>query len=185
MRPEVHTEELRNADDAYGHFFGMSAHSHFSEAIILTHQIFHRPGGHLYDDTMSFERILDLILCQASLMPEALIAIADEWSSARATHGKIKLLRNKWMAHRDLSYTETTVFVEADLTPFQLAEQIERGKRLHNILGDVLNTGEYRFDLDPSEDLRRLLVDLRSVPREGTTGFTGAFARIEATRAKP
>lgn len=55
------------------------------------------------------------------------------------------------MAHRDLSYTETTVFVEADLTPFQLAEQIERGKRLHNILGDVLNTGEYRFDLDPSE----------------------------------
>lgn len=88
LRPEVYTEELRNADDAYGHFFHMSAHSHFSEAIILTHQIFHRPGGHLYDDTMSFERILDLILCQASLMPEALIAIADEWSNARATHGR-------------------------------------------------------------------------------------------------
>lgn len=144
----------------YSLFFDLSRDAHLGQAIVLTYQLFHEPQSRKHaDTTLSVHRVRDVVFDQLS--SEARAAIDSEIEAAQDTHEKIHTLRNKFLAHRDLNFTDDA-FENAGLTPADLQAQIEVGKRIHNIIGDVdnLNTGTYRFDLDADASLRRVLDSL-------------------------
>lgn len=149
----------------YSLFFDLSRDAHLGQAIILTYQLFHQPQNRNHAaTTLSACRVRDIV--RESLSPDARAVIDSEIEAAQTTHGKIQILRNKFLAHRDLNFPDHA-FEAAGLTPADLQAQIEVGKRIHNIIGDVdnLNTGTYRFGLDADASLRRVLAAL--TPADG------------------
>lgn len=141
----------------YSLFFDLSRDAHLGQAIILTYQLFHAPPNPKNAlTTLSVHRLREVV--GESLSPEAQASIDSEIAAAQRTHEKIEILRNKFLAHRDLTFPDDA-FAKAGLTPADLQAQIEIGKRIHNNIGDVdnLNTGTYRFDLDADASLRRVL----------------------------
>jgi hypothetical protein len=97
-----------------------------------------------------------------SLPQDRIAAVEQLLQEAEPIVKKLVIIRSNLFAHRSLSLNYKTAFTKAAITPNQIKRLCEIGLEAVNSLRVTLGQDQYGFSELPTEDLSRLLKDIRT-----------------------
>jgi hypothetical protein len=131
-------------------FFRAAIHAHFLATIVALYALYETRR-----DSVNVPRV-------ASESPPAVRAsLTAKLTEAKSLWTKVAILRNECFGHVSSSLSTSAVFKKADVRPNDLKRLIELSKEIVNNLSHAEDRSSHAFNLDPSNETRKILDQLK------------------------
>lgn len=149
----------------YPLFFQTSIHAHFVAMIISIYRI-----HETRKDTINLHQLIRKLVEQKAISPKDINKIQSDVKLIKPLWVKISVLRNKMFAHRSTALEHNDIWKEANVTPNQFKELIDKSKNILNDITTLWNKNRHVFNLTSTRDTVKLLEDLKHLneTRKGT-----------------
>jgi len=145
-----------DAMNQYSEFFRFNAHAQQVAYTIYLCQLFE-----IKPKTLNIAGALKQAK-DRSLPQDSITAVEQLLQEAKPIVKKLVIIRSNLFAHRSLSLNYKTAFAKAAITPNQIKRLCEIGLEAVNSLRLTLGQDQYGFSELPTEDLSRLLKNIRT-----------------------
>ncbi len=154
---EARTEHLDDLNQ-YTIFFQSTIHAHFLTAVITLYRLFENRR-----DTINLPNLFQQVREKKLVAPEVENKLESAAEEIRENWTKICILRSNVFGHRSRKLSIEESYKRAGITPDQIKNLIKHMQDAMNIVsGEVLEL-EHSFELNPAEEVKRLLDDIATL----------------------